>query len=50
MIYLLLKLFQFGAARSSLGDSLLVQLVKNLPATQKTLVRFLGQEDLLENG
>jgi len=26
------------------------QLVKNLPATQKTLVRFLGWEDLLEKG
>ena len=28
--------------------SWVVQLVKNLPAMQETLVRFLGQEDLLE--
>ena len=27
---------------------LIAQLVKNLPATQETLVRFLGWEDLLE--
>ena len=26
------------------------QLVKNLPAVQETLVRFLGQEDPLEKG
>ena len=31
-------------------DSLIAQLVKNLPATQETLVRFLGWEDLLEKG
>ena len=30
--------------------SLIAQLVKNLPAMQKTLVRFLGQEDPLEKG
>ena len=28
--------------------SLVAQLAKNLPAMQETLVRFLGQEDLLE--
>ena len=28
--------------------SLVAQLVKNLPAMQETLVRFLGQEDTLE--
>ena len=28
--------------------SLVAQLVKNLPAMQETLVRFLGQEDPLE--
>ena len=32
------------------GASLVVQLVKNLPAIQETLVRFLGQEDPLEKG
>ena len=30
--------------------SLMAQLVKNLPAMQETLVRFLGQEDPLEKG
>ena len=30
------------------GTSLVAQLVKNLPATQETLVQFLGQEDALE--
>ena len=30
--------------------SLLAQMVKNLPAVQETLVRSLGQEDLLEKG
>ena len=28
--------------------SLIAQFVKNLPAVQETLVRFLGQEDPLE--
>ena len=30
--------------------SLIAQLVKNLPATQDTLVQFLGWEDPLEKG
>ena len=30
--------------------SLIAQLVKNLPALQETLVRFLGWEDPLEEG
>ena len=30
--------------------SLIAQLVKNLPATQDTLVRYLGWEDSLEKG
>ena len=30
--------------------SLIAQLVKNPPAMQETPVRFLGQEDPLENG
>ena len=30
--------------------SLVAQLVKNPPAMQEILVRFLGQEDLLEKG
>ena len=28
-----------------MGDSLIAQLVKNLPAVQETLVQFLGLED-----
>ena len=32
------------------GSSLVAQLVKNPPAVQETLVRFLGWEDLLEEG
>ena len=32
------------------GASLIAQLVKNPPAMQETLVRLLGQEDLLEKG
>ena len=32
------------------GASLVAQLVKNLPAMQEILVRFLGWEDLLEKG
>ena len=33
-----------------LWDSLIAQLVKNLPAMQETPVQFLGREDLLEKG
>ena len=33
-----------------IGTSLIAQLVKNLPAMQETLVRFLSQEDPLEKG
>ena len=46
-----------GSAREGTGyplqyswASLLAQLVKNPPAMQETMVRFLGQEDLLEKG
>ena len=31
----------------NIGNSLIAQLVKNLPAIQETLVQFLGWEDLL---
>ena len=34
----------------SVRDSLVAQLVKNLPAVQENWVRSLGQEDLLEKG
>ena len=30
--------------------SLIAQLLKNLPAMQETVVRYLGQEDALERG
>ena len=32
------------------SNSLIAQLVKNLPAIQETLVRFLGGESLVEKG
>ena len=35
---------------ASIIASLVVQLVKNPPAMQETLVRFLGREDPLEEG
>ena len=34
--------------KEHLGCSLIAQLVKNLPAMQKTPIQFLGREDLLE--
>ena len=34
----------------SLGDSLVPQLVRNLPAKQETQTQFLAQEDPLEKG
>jgi len=33
-----------------MGASLIAQLAKNLPAMEETLVRSLGQKDLLEKG
>ena len=39
-----------AAGLSQLWASLIAQLVKYAPAMQETLVRFLGQEDLLEKG
>ena len=54
------KLFQKGVAVSPTRvlhsphyvqrASLIAQLVKNPPAVQETLVRFLGRENLLEKG
>ena len=40
----------FNFPNSMEWTSLIVQLVKNPPAMQETLIRFLGQEDLLEKG
>ena len=45
----LVHCFFFHPFHSALG-SLVVQLVKNLPAMQETPVWFLGQEDPLEKG
>ena len=36
--------------KSYIGVSLVAQMVKNLPAVQKTWVQSLGQEDPLEKG
>ena len=46
------ELITFGNSSSfpSTSISLIAQLVKNLPAMQKTPVQFLGQEDPLEKG
>ena len=34
----------------STGSSLVVQMIKNMPAVRETEVQSLGQEDLLEKG
>ena len=39
---------EFFLSFQSIGASLVAQMVKNLPATQETQVRSLGQEDALE--
>ena len=39
-----------GPKLSNLEASLVAQLVKNPPAVQETLVRFLGRKDPLEEG
>ena len=39
-----------GYSRQYSWASLVFQLVKNPPAMQETLIRFLGWEDLLEKG
>ena len=46
----IIKLFILYWCIVNLGDSLIGQLAKNLPAMQEILVQFLGQEDLLEKG
>ena len=40
----------YGVKSACKWASLVAQLVKNPPAMQKTLVQFLGQEDLLKKG
>ena len=39
-----------GEIRELTGDSLMPQMVKNLPTMQETWVQFLGWEDPLEKG
>ena len=41
---------QYNSHYEWLWASWVAQLVKNLPAMQETLVRFLGREDPLEKG
>ena len=45
MIFFKIRIF---GSLPSLWASLVAQLVKNPPAVQRTLVQFLGCEDLLE--
>ena len=47
---MLIRSMNFNVYSQCYGASLTAQLVKNLPATQETLVRFLGQEDPLKKG
>ena len=42
--------FSFKAVCACMWAFLVVQLVKNSPAMQETLVQFLAQEDPLEKG
>ena len=46
----IIKLFILYWCIANLGDSLIAQLVKHLPAMQEIPVQFLGQEDPLEKG
>ena len=46
----LILLAMYFILTSYIGASLVVQMVKNLPAMQETWVRSLGQEDHLEKG
>ena len=41
---------KYATARILRGQSLVAQMVKNLPAVQETRVQSLGQEDPLEKG
>ena len=46
----IMSLKTFVGRLTNHGVSLTAQLVKNPPAMQETLVRFLGQEDTLGKG
>jgi len=48
--YMFSATLSVGPSLSSLWASRITQLVKNPPAMQETLVRFLGWEDPLEKG
>ena len=45
-----LKWLSSSSSRITVRASLVARLVKNLPAMQETLVRFLSQKDPLEKG
>ena len=50
LTHMFIKIFHSLLKMGILIVALIAQLVKNLPATQETLVRFLGWEDPLEKG
>ena len=52
IIYVEFKMFNMPFSMWLVCDwvSLIAQLIRNLPAVQKTLIQFVGQEDLLEKG
>ena len=49
-IQMSIKCIKYYTTSCVMWAFLIAQLVKNLPAKQETLVRFLGWEDLLEKG
>ena len=50
LLFLSFFLIIWGKLSLVAAASLIAKLVKNSPAMQETLVRFLGQEDPLEKG
>ena len=50
LTHMFIKIFHSLLKMGILIVALIAQLVKNLPAMQETLVRFLGWEDPLEKG
>ena len=50
MLFLTFSATLFETVRFYAWASLAIQLAKNLPAMQETLVQFLGWEDPLEKG
>ena len=50
MLTIIVNVFGNIASSTYFMASLIAQLLKNPPAMQETMVRFLGWEDLLERG